>query len=183
LELWIGLGVVAVLAIFVIITYNRLVGGRNQTQAAWRQIDVQLKRRHDLLPNLVETVKDSMSYEQETLEKVIEARSKAMGATTRSDTIAAEGALGAAVSRFMAVMEAYPNLRAQDNIGALMEELSSTENRIAFSRQHYNDSVLSYNNAVQSFPANLVAGTFGFQPAEYFEVPEAETKPIKVDLR
>ena len=97
--------------------------------------------------------------------------------------IAAEGELGQAVGRLMMVMEAYPNLRAQDNISTLMEELSSTENRIAFSRQHYNDSVLGYNNAVQSFPANLVANAFGFQPAEYFEVPEAETKPIKVDLR
>jgi LemA protein len=182
-ELWIGLGAIAVAAIIGVVIYNRLVAGRNQTQAAWRQIDVQLKRRHDLLPNLVETVKDSMGYEQETLTKVIEARGKAMGATTRSDAIAAEGQLGAAVGRLIAVMEAYPNLRAQDNIGTLMEELSSTENRIAFSRQHYNDSTLTYNNSVQSFPSNLIAGMFGFATVEYFEVPEAETKPIKVDLR
>ncbi len=183
MELWVVLGILAAAAFWAIAAYNGLVGGLNQVENAWRQIDVQLKRRHDLIPNLVEVAKDSMGYEQETLMKLVEARGRAMAAGSRHEAIAAEGALSAALGRFFALAENYPQLRANEQIGALMEELTSTENRIAFARQHYNDSVMAQNNRVQHFPGNLVAGPFGFGRQEYFAVPEAETQPVKVDLR
>ena len=156
-----------------------------------KQIDVQLKRRYDLIPNLVEVVKDYMSYEQETLRQVIEARNAAQRINvtgTGSAAIAqAEGALSGAVGRLFAVAENYPNLKADTNVQRLMEELTGTENKIGFARQFYNDSAMALNNAVESFPSNLVAGQFGFQKADYFELPEAERaavqQPIKVDLR
>jgi LemA protein len=163
--------------------YNRLVNLRNQVRNAWRQIDVQLKRRHDLIPNLVETVKDYMSYEQETLEKVVEARNRAVGASNPEESIAAEGILGAALGKLFALMEAYPDLKANESVARLMEELSATENKISFSRQFYNDSVMALNNGVQVFPSNIVAGMFGFHPATYFEVAEAEAEAPKVDIR
>ncbi|MBX6320444.1 MAG: LemA family protein [Rhodospirillaceae bacterium] len=180
--LWIVI-VVVVLMILVVGLYNRLVALRNQVSNAWRQIDVQLKRRHDLIPNLVETVKDYMSYEQETLRQVIEARNRAVGAGTPEQSIAAEGVLSGALGRLFALMENYPTLKADQNVSRLMEELTASENKIAFARQFYNDSVMALNNAVQSFPSNIVAGTFGFTEATYFEVPEAETAVPKVDLR
>ncbi|MCC7427505.1 MAG: LemA family protein [Alphaproteobacteria bacterium] len=191
METWmILLGVIVVLILWVVMAYNGLVGGRNQCQASWRQIDVQLKRRHDLVPNLVESVKDAMSYEQETLRQVIEARNaavtageKAAAGGSKADAIAAENQLTQVLTRFFALSEAYPQLRANENVSRLMEELTTTENRIAFARQHYNDSVLSYNNRVQMFPGNLIAGSFNFRIEEYFQVPEAEAKPVKVDLR
>ncbi|MDH3871414.1 MAG: LemA family protein [Gammaproteobacteria bacterium] len=163
--------------------YNRLVNLRNQVRNAWRQIDVQLKRRHDLIPNLVETVKDYMSYEQETLEKVVEARNRAVGASNPEESIMAEGILGAALGKLFALMEAYPDLKANESVARLMEELSATENKISFSRQFYNDSVMALNNGVQVFPSNIVAGMFGFRPATYFEVAEAEAETPKVDIR
>ncbi len=163
--------------------YNRLVNLRNQVRNAWRQIDVQLKRRHDLIPNLVETVKDYMSYEQETLEKVVEARNRAVGASNPEESIMAEGILGAALGKLFALMEAYPDLKANESVARLMEELSATENKISFSRQFYNDSVMALNNGVQVFPSNIVAGMFGFRPATYFEVAEAEAEVPKVDIR
>lgn len=163
--------------------YNRLVNLRNQVRNAWRQIDVQLKRRHDLIPNLVETVKDYMSYEQETLEKVVEARNRAVGASNPEESIMAEGILGAALGKLFALMEAYPDLKANESVARLMEELSATENKISFSRQFYNDSVMALNNGVQVFPSNIVAGMFGFRPATYFEVAEAEAEAPKVDIR
>ena len=182
--LWILIAILVVIAFVVISMYNRLVAGRNQIENAWGQIDVQLKRRHDLIPNLVETTKDYMAYEQETLQQVISARSRAMGATgSREETMKAEGALSAALGRFFAVAEAYPQLKANENVARLMEELASTENRIAFARQHYNDSVQSQNVLVQSFPSNMIAGQFGFTTHTYFEVPETEKAPVKVDLR
>ncbi len=180
---WIVLGVVVLVVLTFIAMYNRLVNLRNQVRNAWRQIDVQLKRRHDLIPNLVEVVKDYMSYEQETLQKVIQARNSAVNAHNPAEAIAAEGALTGAMGKLFALMENYPDLKANQNVARLMEELSSTENKIAFSRQFYNDSVMAINNAVQNFPSNMVAGMFGFHMETYFEVPEAETAVPKVDLR
>jgi LemA protein len=180
---WIVLGLIALVIASVVTLYNRLVGLRNQVRNAWRQIDVQLKRRHDLIPNLVEVVKDYMQYEQETLQKVIAARSHAVQAHTPDEAIAAEGALSGALGKLFALMENYPDLKANQNVQRLMEELSSTENKIAFSRQFYNDSVMSLNNAVQSFPSNMIATFFAFREATYFEVPVTETAVPKADLR
>jgi LemA protein len=183
MPLLIAVVVLAVIALIVIMLYNRLVAIRNQTSNAWKQIDVQLKRRHDLIPNLVEVVKDYMSYEQETLRQVIEARNQAVKAPTPAAAMQAENALSGAMGKLFAVMEAYPDLKANQNVSRLMEELTGTENKISFARQFYNDSVMSLNNMVQSFPSNMIAGMFSFQPGTYFEVPEAETAVPKVDLR
>ncbi|MEJ2380369.1 MAG: LemA family protein [Gammaproteobacteria bacterium] len=180
---WIVLGIIILIILSMVAMYNRLVGLRNQVKNAWRQIDVQLKRRHDLIPNLVEVVKDYMSYEQETLRQVIQARNSAVQAHNPDEAIAAEGVLSGALGRLFALMENYPDLKANQNVSRLMEELSSTENKIAFSRQFYNDSVMSLNNAVQSFPSNIMANMFNFKEATYFEVPETETAVPKVDLR
>jgi len=181
--MWIALAVVAVTALAGVGIYNRLVALRTRAAAAWADIDVQLKRRHDLIPNLVEVVKDYMSYEQETLQKVIQARTQAVSARSPEEAIAAEGVLGGALGKLFALMENYPDLKANENVARLMEELSATENKISFSRQFYNDSVMALNNGVQSFPSNIVAGMFGFREATYFEVPETETAVPKVDLR
>ena len=180
---WIIVALIIAVPLFGIVLYNRLVGLRNQVKNAWRQIDVQLKRRHDLIPNLVEVVKDYMSYEQETLEKVIQARSQAVSAGTPEEAIAAEGILSGALGKLFALMENYPDLKANENVSRLMEELSATENKISFSRQFYNDSVMALNNAVEVFPSNIVAGMFGFHQATYFEVAEAEAATPKVELR
>jgi LemA protein len=180
---WVLVAVIIGLPLWGVALYNRLVGLRNQVKNAWRQIDVQLKRRHDLIPNLVEVVKDYMSYEQETLEKVIQARNQAVSANTPEDAILAEGILGGAMGKLFALMENYPDLKANENVSRLMEELSTTENKIAFSRQFYNDSAMSLNNGVETFPSNIVAGMFGFKIAPYFEVPETETAAPSVDLR
>ena len=180
---WVLVAIILGVPLLGILFYNRLVGLRNQVKNAWRQIDVQLKRRHDLIPNLVEVVKDYMSYEQETLQKVIQARTQAVSARSPEEAIAAEGVLGGALGKLFALMENYPDLKANENVARLMEELSATENKISFSRQFYNDSVMALNNSVQSFPSNIVAGMFGFHEATYFEVPETETAVPKVDLR
>jgi LemA protein len=180
---WVLVAIILGVPLLGILFYNRLVGLRNQVKNAWRQIDVQLKRRHDLIPNLVEVVKDYMSYEQETLQKVIQARTQAVSARSPEEAIAAEGVLGGALGKLFALMENYPDLKANENVSRLMEELSATENKISFSRQFYNDSVMALNNSVQSFPSNIVAGMFGFHEATYFEVPETETAVPKVDLR
>jgi LemA protein len=188
---WILLGLVALAVVVAIVLYNRLVGTRNQVANAWKQIDVQLKRRYDLIPNLVEVVKDYMSYEQETLRQVIEARNNAQQVNASGGASAAvsqaEGALSGAVGRLFALAENYPNLKADGNVQRLMEELTGTENKISFARQFYNDSAMAMNNAVESFPSNLLARQFGFQKADYFELPEAERaavqRPVKVDLR
>jgi len=180
---WIAVGIIAFLVISIVGIYNRLVNLRNQVKNAWRQIDVQLKRRHDLIPNLVEVVKDYMQYEQETLQKVIQARSGAVNAHNPEEAIAAEGILTGALGKLFALMENYPDLKANENVSRLMEELSSTENKIAFSRQFYNDSVMAFNNGIQTFPSNIIANIFGFTEATYFEVPEAETAAPKVNLR
>jgi len=179
---------VVLLALVVVVllfagAYNGLVTLRNQVKNAWQQIGVQLKRRHDLIPNLVEMVKDYMGYEQETLEKVIRARNAAVGATGVAGAAAAEGALSGALRSLFAVVEQYPQLKANENVGRLQEELTSTENRIAFARQFYNDSVMRYNTRIQVVPTNLIANLFGFREEPFFEVPAAEQEPVKVDLR
>lgn len=185
-ELLVIIGIIVLVGLFVVVLYNRLVAGKNQVENGWSQIDVQLKRRHDLIPNLVEVAKDYMDYEQETLQQVIAARNGAVDAEKAGDRegqIKAEGMLGAALGRFMALAEAYPDLKANQNVANLMEELSGTENKIAFSRQFYNDSVLAQNTRFQTFPSNLVANMFRFTLHPYFEVPEEEKAPVKVDLR
>jgi LemA protein len=175
--------VLVLLVVFVIGIYNSLVRLRNQVDNSWSQIDVQLKRRHDLIPNLVETAKGYMKHERETFEAITEARSRAMGAKTVSDASKAEGALGEALSKFMLVVENYPDLKANQNFLALQEELTSTENKIAFARQNYNDQVLFFNNKTQTFPSNTVAGMFGFGKRDFFEVEiAAEREAPKVSF-
>jgi LemA protein len=180
---WVIVALIVGIPLWGILLYNNLVGLRNQVSNAWRQIDVQLKRRHDLIPNLVEVVKDYMSYEQETLEKVIQARNQAVSASTPEAAIAAEGLLTGVMGKLFALMENYPDLKANENVSRLMEELSATENKISFSRQFYNDSVMALNNGVETFPSNIVAGMFRFKQATYFEVPEMETATPAVNLR
>ena len=181
LPLWIILAIIIILLIFFWGAYNTLVRLRNGVKNAWAQIDVQLKRRHDLIPNLVETVKGYKDFERETLEAVTKARNVAIqassaGAGTRAN---AEGELGSALARLMVVVERYPELKANQNFLALQEELTSTENKISFSRQFYNDSVLKYNNQTQMFPSNIVANVMGFKSGEFFEVkvPEEREAP------
>lgn len=181
--LWILLGVIIVLAVVLVGAYNSLVRLRNQMKNAWAQIDVQLKRRHDLIPNLVETAKGYMKHERETLENITQARSRAMGAESVGDKGQAEGALSGAMSKFFLVVENYPDLKANQNFLAVQEELTSTENKIAFARQSYNDQVLFANNKVQVFPSNIVAGMFNFKVGEYFELEnEAEKEVPKVSF-
>jgi LemA protein len=179
------IGILVLLGIFFAVLYNRLVGRRNQVDNAWSQIDVQLKRRYDLIPNLVETVKDYMQYEQETLTKVTEARSAAMqaGSAGPQAQAKAENVLTDTLKSLFAVVENYPDLKANQNVLSLQEELTATENKIAFARQFYNDSVLTYNNAIQMLPTNIIAGMFNFTARQFFDTPEAETAVPKVDLR
>jgi LemA protein len=162
--------VLALLVLFVIGIYNALIRLRNQVDNAWSQIDVQLKRRHDLIPNLVETARGYMKHERGTFEAITEARSRAMGAKTVSEASKAEGALGEALSKFMLVVENYPDLKANQNFLAVQEELTGTENRISFARQSYNDQVLFFNNKIQMFPSNVVANMFNFSKRDFFEL-------------
>lgn len=176
-------GILFIFIFYLIGLFNALVRLRNQVKNAWSQIDVQLKRRHDLIPNLVETAKGYVKHERGTLEAITEARSKAMSAGSVGDRGKAEGALSDAISKFFVVVENYPDLKANQNFLALQEELTSTENKIAFSRQAYNDQVLYFNNKIQMFPSNIVAGTFGFQQSEFFQVEnKAEREAPKVDF-
>lgn len=180
------IGVVALIVIFWFIgMYNGLVGLRNQVKNAWAQIDVQLKRRYDLIPNLVETVKGYMTHERQTLEAVTQARAAAQSLSNAgvAERAKAEGELSSVLTRLLAVAEAYPDLKANQNFLALQEELTSTENKISFSRQFYNDSVLNYNNKTQMFPSNIVANMTGFKSGEFFEVKtEAEKEAPKVSF-
>ena len=166
------IGIVVLLLIMLVTIYNGLVRLRNQVKNAWAQIDVQLKRRHDLIPNLVETVKGYAAHERETLESVTNARNLAQSAVGQGvgAQSKAEAGLSGALSKLLAVVENYPDLKANQNFLALQEELTSTENKISFSRQFYNDSVLGYNNKIQMFPSNMVAGMTGFKADEFFEV-------------
>ncbi len=172
---------VAIVA-WVVFAYNRLVSLRNQVDNAWRQIDVQLKRRHDLIPNLVEAVKGYMQFERETLTQVVEARAKAVSAPDQASRMAAENQITAGLGKLLAVMENYPQLKADENVLKLQEELTTTENQLAFARQGYNDVVLELNTRIQTFPSNIIANNFGFHPADYFKgAPEEQAVP-KVDL-
>jgi LemA protein len=172
---------VAIVA-WVVLAYNRLVSLRNQVDNAWRQIDVQLKRRHDLIPNLVEAVKGYMQFERDTLTQVVEARAKAVSAPDQASRMAAENQITTGLGKLLAVMENYPQLKADENVLKLQEELTTTENQLAFARQSYNDVVLDLNTRIQTFPSNLIATNFGFRPADYFKgAPEEQAVP-KVDL-
>ena len=181
------LGIIFVVVFIVVIglvsSYNRLVGMRNQTLNGWRQIDVQLKRRHDLIPNLVNAVRGSMDFERDTLTAVMEARSKALTATGPADAAQKEGQLTQALGRLLAVAENYPTLKSNDNVKMLQEELSGTENKVGFARQFYNDIATKFNTAQQVFPTNLFASTFGFKPAELFEITDSKDRDVPtVDL-
>jgi LemA protein len=174
---------IVIVGLLLVALYNRLVQQRNRIDNAWAQIEVQLKRRWDLIPNLVETVKGYAAHERETFEAVTAARANAQRATTPAETAQAEGILGAALGRLFAVAEAYPELQADENFRQLQTELSETENRVAVSRQVYNDTVLTYNNTVQTFPGLVVAGPFGFTIREFFEVDDlAQREPPSVDF-
>jgi LemA protein len=193
---WIVVLVIIAVAVFWAVgAYNRLVSLRNQFKNAFAQIDVQLKRRYDLIPNLVETAKGYMKHERETLEKVIAARNTAVtanaaaaadpgSASAMHGLIAAEGALSGALSRLFALVEAYPDLKANQNMMQLSEELTGTENKISFARQAFNDAVMSYNTASQQFPTNVIAGMFSFAPGELLQSTEAEEerKPVRVQF-
>ncbi|MFH1652403.1 MAG: LemA family protein [Chloroflexota bacterium] len=175
---YIIIGVVVVLVFILVAMYNGLVRLRNQVKNAWAQIDVQLKRRYDLIPNLVETVKGYTKHERETLEAVTKARNIAQQASSAGagERSKVEGELSSALARLMVVVEQYPDLKANQNYLALQEELTSTENKISFSRQYYNDSVLNYNNKIQMFPSNIMAGMMGFKASEFFEVTATEER-------
>jgi LemA protein len=173
---------VVLVGLYVIMTYNRLVSLRNRIENAWSQIDVQLKRRYDLIPNLVETVKGYASHEQETLEKVITARNAGMGAQTVKDQAEAENMLTGALRSLFALSESYPDLKANQNFRQLQEELTGTEGRIAYARQYYNDSVYGYNTRIQSFPANMLAGMFSFAAREYFQAEDETRGPVDVQF-
>ena len=171
---------VAIVAAMVIGIYNRLVVLRNRVKNAWSQIDVQLKRRYDLIPNLVETVKGYAAHEKETLEKVIQARATAMSAQGVKEQGEAENMLSSTLKSLFALAENYPDLKANQNFLMLQEELSGTESKIAYARQFYNDSVMTYNTSIQQFPSNLIAGAFGFAETDYFEIEEAAKEPVQV---
>ncbi len=176
------LGLVGLAVLALIVIFNRLVILRNRCRNAWHQIDVQLKRRYDLIPNLIETVKGYAAHERELFEKVTEARARAIQAQGVKEQAEAENALSSTLRTLFAVAENYPDLKANQNFLLLQEELAGTESKIAYARQFYNDCVMSYGNALQVFPSNIVASIFGFQPAEYFEIEEGEKEAVKVQF-
>jgi LemA protein len=179
---WILLAMLGVILLWIIVIYNGLVSIRNDVQNAWKQIDVQLKRRHDLIPNLVSTVKGAMEFEQDTLEKVISARAKAVSAPTTAGKAEAENMLTQALGKLFAVMENYPALKSNQNVMQLQEELTSTENRISFARQLYNDLVANFRTKLQVFPNNIVSSMFNFKSEEYFGAEEADRVVPNVNL-
>jgi LemA protein len=177
------LALIALTAIFLVVLYNRFVRLRNRVDNAWAQIEVQLKRRWDLIPNLVETVRGYAAHERETFENVTAARAAAQQAQTPAESAQAEGLLGQALGRLFAVAEAYPELQADENFRQLQDELAETENRIAISRQVYNDTVLTFNNSIQTVPGVFVAGPFGFSKREFFDVEDdAEREAPRVSF-
>lgn len=184
--IWIVLIVIVVLIVLVLLylmtTYNKLVHLRNLVKDQWSQIDVLLKRRADLIPNLVETVKGYASHEKETLDAVITARNKAVSATTTEEEMKANGELTGALSRLFALTESYPDLKANTNFMDLQNSLKETEDKIAYARQFYNDAVLNYKNKLEMFPSNIVAGLFNFKPEAFFEVTEADKEMPKVQF-
>jgi len=177
---WILIALAVLVVLWAVITYNRLVVLRNRIQNAWSQIDVQLRRRYDLIPNLVETVKGYAAHERETLQKVTEARAAMAQAKTVGEQSKANGMITEALKSLFAVAENYPDLKANQNFLGLQEELSGTENKIAYARQAYNDSVLSLNTLIEQFPANIIAGLGNFTQQEYFEMEEAAREPVEV---
>lgn len=175
------IGIIVVVLILVIIsTYNSLVSLRNRVKDQWAQIDVQLKRRFDLIPNLIETVKGYTKHESETLENIVKLRNTYASANTPQEAMEADGELNKAVSKLFALAESYPDLKANTNFLQMQEELKETENKIASSRQFYNDVVLRYNNKIQMFPSNIVAGLFGFKTEAFFEANKEEKENVKV---
>jgi len=182
LTVWILVAVVVVLVLWAVFTYNRLVTLRNRVENGWSQIDVQLRRRYDLIPNLIETVKGYAAHEREVFEHVTEARTRAMGATGVEDQANAENAVTAGLGRLIAVAEAYPDLKANQNFLALQEELIGTESKIAYARQFYNDQVALLNTLIQKFPANVIAGLGHFEPKPFFEIDEPVRGPVQVDI-
>jgi len=171
---------IGALVVWAIVSYNGLVGMRNQAANGWRQIDVQLKRRHDLIPNLVNAVRGSMDFERDTLTAVMEARARAASAAGPADAAQKEGQLTQALGRLFAVAENYPALKSNDNVRMLQEELSSTENKVGFARQFYNDIATKFNTAQQVFPTNIFAGMFAFKPSELFEITDAADRAVPV---
>jgi LemA protein len=170
--------VIAVVVLFVISMYNSLIQLRNRVKNAWSQIDVQLKRRHDLIPNIIETVKGYMTHEREIMENITKYRSQAMDAKSVGDKAQAEGLLSGALGQLRVQVENYPDLKANQNFLALQEELTSTENKISYSRQSYNDQVLFYNNKIQMFPSNIIAGMFKFKEEEFFQVEDEKERAV-----
>ena len=179
---WIVLGVIVVFVMWIVMIYNQLVAMRQRVGQSFADVDVQLKQRHDLIPNLVETVKGYAAHERGTLEEVVKARNAAMTAQGPAQQAAAENMLSGALRQLFALSEAYPDLKANQNFLSLQEEITSTEDKIAYSRQFYNDSVLGYNNRIQAFPANLIAGMGNFPPREYFEGDPGEQGPVSVQF-
>ncbi|MGH9192129.1 MAG: LemA family protein [Acidimicrobiales bacterium] len=182
LALIIILVIVVLIGLYVVFSYNGLVSLRNRIENAWAQIDVQLKRRYDLIPNLVETVKGYASHERETLDAVIEARNAGMTATGPHDQAEAENQITGALKSLFALSEAYPDLKANQNFAQLQEELTGTEGRIAYARQFYNDTVYRYNTKIQSFPSNVLANAFRFSEREYFEADDESRGPTQVQF-
>ena len=182
LAVWILVAVVVVLLLWAVFTFNRLVTLRNRVENGWSQIDVQLRRRYDLIPNLIETVKGYAAHEREVFEHVTEARTRAMGATGVEDQANAENAVTAGLGRLIAVAETYPDLKANQNFLALQEELIGTESKIAYARQFYNDQVALLNTLIQKFPANVIAGLGHFEPKPFFEIDEPVRGPVQVDI-
>ncbi len=177
-----ALGVIIAFIFFWVYLYNRLIVLRNQVENAWHQIDVQLKRRYNLIPNLVETVKGYATHEKELFEKVTQARARAVAASSVKEQEEAENTLTRSLRRLFGVAENYPELKANQNFLQLQEELSDTEGKIAYARQFYNDAVMAFNTAQQIFPSNIVASLFGFSPSEYFEAEEKSREPVEVKL-
>ncbi len=179
---WVLLAVVALAVLWAIFSFNRLVTLRNRAAEGWSQIDVQLRRRYDLIPNLVETVKGYASHERELFEEVAAARSAAMGATGVAAQASAENAITSGLGKLFAVVENYPDLKASGNFLALQEELTGTESKIAYARQFYNEQVRLLNTRIQSFPSSVLASTFGFTPREFFQIDDPVRAPVQVDL-
>ena len=182
IAVWVVLGIVVLLILWIIVTYNRFVRYRNQIDNAWSQIDVQLRRRYDLIPNLVNTVKGYAAHEKAIFENVAAARSAGIAAKTVGEQAQAENQITQALRQLFAVVENYPDLKANENFLAFQEELTGTEGRIAFARQFYNDQVLVFNNLVQQFPSNIVAGIAKFTTREFFEIEEAAAGPVQVQF-
>ena len=182
IAVWIVLAILVLLVLYVIVSYNNLVRVRNRTDDAWSQIDVQLRRRYDLIPNLVETVKGYAAHERQTFEAVTQARTQGMNAQGVAAQAQAENMLTGALKSLFAVAEAYPELKANQNFLALQEELTGTEGRISYARQFYNDTVLKLNTKVQTLPTNILAGMFGFKTREYFEADDTSRGPVTVQF-